>query len=171
MSQCTSKSDNFWPQGGRDQTHNFVEDCIEYVVGPISSAVTSLVRPFKEQSSTSSAESFFVEEVLNHFHTLGAKINSPSIVGEYLRNYPEIAELSKKVSDEVYRYFDFRAKLYLEVRDHDDPDSEYLALYIRVPEYNDSVMERIEEIRERYYSSLNDMAGWFLFTTDFCHPR
>jgi hypothetical protein len=141
------------------------------VVEPISSAVTTLARTFKEQNSTSSAESSFAEEVLNHFNMLGAKIILPAMVGAYLRKYPEIAELAKKVSMEVYQNFDFRAKLYLEVRDYDDPDSEYLALIIRVPEYNDSVMGRIEEIRESYYSSLDDMTGWFLFTTDFYPPR
>jgi len=171
MSICISKSDSFWPQGRRDQTHNFIENCVECVVEPISSVYTILVKPFREQKSTSSAESLFVEEILNHFYMRGDKIISPSIVSGYLRNYPEIAELSKKVSDEVFLYFDFRAKLSLEVRDYDDPNSEYLALNVRVPEYDDSVMERIEEIRENYYQSLNEMTGWFLLTTDFIPTR
>jgi len=75
------------------------------------------------------------------------------------------------VSDEVYQYFDFRAQLSLEVQDEGVPDSEYLTIYVRVPEYDDSVMDRIREIRECYYDSLSEMTGWFILTTDFSPPR
>jgi hypothetical protein len=171
MSLCISKSDISWPQGRRNQTHNFLESCMECVVEPISSVYTILARPFKEQNTTSSAESIFAEEILNHFYMRGDKIISPLRVSEYLRNYPEIAELSKRVSDEVHQYFDFRAQLSLGVQDDGVPDSDYLTIYIRVPEYDNSVMDRIRMIRESYYDLLNNMTGWFLLTTDFSPPR
>jgi len=122
-------------------------------------------------SSTGGSISVPVEDILRHFRALKAKIEFPLKVRDYLYRYPEIAELSRKVSDVVYQYFDFRAQLSLEIEDDEVPDSEYLVIYIRVPEYDNSVMDRIRKIRESYYDSLNNMNGWFLLTTDFAHPR
>jgi hypothetical protein len=122
-------------------------------------------------SSTGGTISDPIECILRNFRTLGVTIVTSSTVFEYLYNYPDIAKLSSDVSTRVYQIFDSSAQLFLEVRDSDDPYSEYLALIIRVPEYNDLVMERIEGIRESYYSLLDDMTGWFLFTTDFYPSR
>lgn len=121
--------------------------------------------------STEGSISVTVEDVLRHFRALKAKIVSPLKVRDYLYRYPEIAELSRKVSNAVYQYFDFRAQLFMEIEDDEVPDSEYLVIYIRVPEYDNSVMDRIRKIRESYYDSLNNTTGWFLLTTDFAHPR
>lgn len=122
-------------------------------------------------SLKSSAISDPIEDILINLHELGVTVVSSFKVFEYLYKFPDVAKLSGEVSNLVYQYFDSNAKLHLEVRDPDDPDCEYLALIIRLPEYNDGVMEQIEKIRERYYSLLDDIAGWFLFTTDFRPPR
>ncbi len=113
------------------------------------------------------AMSILIENILNHFLALRAEIVSPSKVLEYLYQYPEIAELSKYVSDLVYRHFDFKTQLSLEIINDEDNDGDYLALYLRVPKYDESVMDRIKIIQERYYPLLSQMSGWFLFTTDF----
>lgn len=129
--------------------------------------------PLSDEALLSTGGSILVpvEDILRHFDALKAKIASPRKVRDYLYRYPEIAELSRKVSDAVYQYFDFRVQLSIEIEDDDVPDSEYLVMYIRVPEYESSVMDRIRKIRESYYNSLNTTAGWFLLTTDFAHPR
>lgn len=121
--------------------------------------------------STSSSELAPAEDILDYFSRSKAKIVKPSKVRDYFRRYPEIAELSRDVSKLVHRRFDFRAQLSLEIQNDDVPDSEYLTIYIRVPEYDNSVMDRIREIRECYYDSLNNLTGWFLLTTDFSRPR
>ncbi|MCX6670188.1 MAG: hypothetical protein NTV25_10365 [Methanothrix sp.] len=131
---------------------------------------------FLEQENDPTGEesvsvSVLIEDILRHFRTLGVKIVSSSVVFEYLYHYPEIAKLSRDVSNLVYQYFDFKAQLLLDVRDYNDPDSAYLTLCVRVPVYDDSVMERIEKIREGYYHLLNEMTGWFLLTTDYIPTR
>ena len=121
--------------------------------------------------SKTNSEATRVEETLKYFHNLKGIVENPSRVRQYLYRYPDIAKLARFVSDEVYQYFDFRAQLSLEVQDEGVPDSEYLTIYVRVPEYDDSVMDRIREIRECYYDSLSEMTGWFILTTDFSPPR
>ena len=95
----------------------------------------------------------------------------PSKVRNFLYSHPDIAGLANIVSEKVYDNFDIGVQLSLEIEDDDVPNSEYLVLNVRVPEYDNSVMDRIRKIRERYYDSLDDMSGWFLLTTDYCSPR
>jgi len=129
----------------------------------------------KQEDDLPQKESFAmsaqVEYILRYFEMLGARIESPSKVRDYLYRYPGIAILAGFVSEKVYDSFDFNAQLSFEVQDDEVPDSEYLTIYVRVPEYNHSVMDRIRKIRESYYDSLNNMTGWFLLTTDFSSPR
>ncbi len=121
--------------------------------------------------STSSSELAPVEDILNYFRRSRTKIVMPSKIRDYLLRYPEIAELSRDVSELVHERFDSSAQLSLEIQDDYNPDYEYLALYIRVPDYDDSVMERIRQIREQYAELLAEMTGWFLLTTDFAPTR
>jgi hypothetical protein len=159
MGYCVSKF---------DQVGESLQPIVELFTTPYSKLREAFER---QHPSTASSDCVLVEEILSHFKTLNAEIELPSKVRSYLYRYPEIAELARNVSDLVYQYFDFKAQLSIEVRDDGDQDSEYLIFYIRVPEYDDNVMGRIREIRERYYDSLNEVAGWFLLTTDFAAPR
>lgn len=122
-------------------------------------------------SSTGASISDQIEGILRYFRSLGANIVSPNEVRDYLDRYPEIIEISRNVFDAVYQYFDFKAQLSLEIEDDEVPNSEYLVMYIRLPEYDNSVMDRIREIRDSYYALLDNTTGWFLLTTDFGSPR
>lgn len=130
---------------------------------------------FEQDDDFTKEESFAmsvpIENVLRYFLRLGAKIESPSMVRDYLYRYPDIAKLARFVSEQVYSSFDFMAQLSLEIEDDEVPGSEYLVIYVRVPEYDHSVMNRIRKIRESYYDLLDITTGWFLLTTDFSHPR
>jgi hypothetical protein len=121
--------------------------------------------------STAGLDSTFVEETLSNIRAMNAKIESPSKVRGYLDRYPEITEILSIVSEQVYQYFDYKAQLYLNINDDDGADSEYLALYLRVSNYDESVMHRIEKIQKDYYPLLDNATGWFLFTTDFLLPE
>lgn len=112
-----------------------------------------------------------VEKALNYFHNIKAIIEEPSEVRRYLYRYPEIAELAQFVSEQVYHNFDSDAQLCLGVNGDEYRDSEYLALFIRLPKYDDNAMDRIEKIQKSYFDLLSTMTGWFLFATDFSPSR
>ncbi len=125
----------------------------------------------KMHPTTAGFDSISIEETLSNIYAMNAKIESPSKVRVYLERYPEITEILSVVSEQVYQYFDYKAQLYLNINDDGDADSEYLALYLRVPNYDESVMDRIEKIQKYYYHLLDNATGWFLFTTDFLPPE
>lgn len=120
-----------------------------------------------DDSLATSAELIRVEEVLKYFSNIKAIIEEPSKVRRYLYSHPEIADLSHLVAEQVYQYFDSSTQLCLCINDDDKPDCGYLALFLRAPNYDDSVMDRIEKIQKSYFGLLSTMTGWFLFTTDF----
>jgi hypothetical protein len=116
---------------------------------------------------STSVESIRAEEILNYFCDIKAIIEEPSEVRRYLYYHPEIGDLSRFVAEQVYNYFDSNTQLCLCINDGDKPGSEYLALFLRVSRYDDSVMDLIEKIQKSYFALLSEMTGWFLFTTDF----
>jgi len=119
-------------------------------------------------ASTCGAETIPIENFLIYYYAWGAKIRNPDKVRDYLLHYPEIAELARFVFESVYRSFDHKTQLILELQDDDIPNSDYLAAMIRVPEYDNEFVDQMRTIREKYYDFLNKANGWFLLTTDFC---
>jgi hypothetical protein len=133
-----------------------------------------LIEPMFEYNlgvSTDSTETIPIENFLAYYSAWGARIPNPHALRDYLRRYPEIAELTRFVFESIYRCFDYKTQLSLEVQDDEAPDSEYLAALIRSPEYDDKFIDQMRTIREKYYSFLNKSNGWFLLTTDFCPPE
>jgi hypothetical protein len=163
------KSDLYRLQG----TLSHAESCLQDVAEPIFSLYSELRMKFEKQNSqTICADSAFIEETLNHLHTIGAKIDAPSEVRKYFYKYTGIAELAWIISDQVCQMFDSNTQLSISViDDEDEPDNEYLAIYLRAQSYDDCVMDKIVKIQESYYDSLSQMTGWLLFTTDFTLPR
>jgi hypothetical protein len=49
-------------------------------------------------------------------------------------------------------------------------DDEYLALYVRLSRYDDTVMERIAAAEAEYLDRLAGKSGWIQLTTDFRTP-
>ncbi|MFZ2471822.1 MAG: hypothetical protein WAW52_07765 [Methanothrix sp.] len=154
-------------------TLSHAESCLQEMAEPILSIYSELRMKFEKQNSqTICAESAFIEETLNHLHTMGAQIETPSEVRNYFYKYSDIAKLAWVVSDQVCQMFDSNTQLSISVIDEEDePDTEYLAIYLRTQSYDDCVMAKIVKIQESYYDSLSQMTGWLLFTTDFTLPR
>lgn len=117
------------------------------------------------------SDSDLVEDVIKHFHNKNIRMEKLSIIRDYFYYFPDIAELSMNVTDMVKSKFDSETQLSLEMHGERNSESEYIALCIRMSSYDDSVMERIRNIREEYAESLTEMNGWFLLTTDFMPPR
>ncbi|MDQ1327006.1 MAG: hypothetical protein QG641_286, partial [Candidatus Poribacteria bacterium] len=50
-------------------------------------------------------------------------------------------------------------------------DDQYLTLYVRQSKYEETIMDKIEEIRLPYSDELADKTGYLLLTTDFQFPK
>lgn len=155
-----------------------VSDCIYVWDTNKKEMITHKIKedPFNIECERSSAfalnsEFMHVEKFLKGFQKFRGVIENPSEVRDYLYRHPDILNLASFVCGLVYRNFDSNIQLLIDINDNDEPHSEYLALFLRAPYYDDSVMDRIEKIQNNYFDLLGGMTGWFLFTTDFQLPR
>lgn len=99
-----------------------------------------------------------------------ARIARESRIREYLSLFPDIADVASYAVEAARRRFP-HAQLVLDVYQDPEIDDEYLVLYVRMPHYDDSVMERIAAAEAEYLDMLADKSGWIQLTTDFRTPN
>jgi len=97
---------------------------------------------------------------------LGLSIPDQTSVIDYLVCHLDMMDILAEIADKVHQRFDANSQFSLEVVSDSDAD-EYMTIYVRQPAYDNSVMERIREIRREYSPSLANKSGWFLLTTDY----
>jgi hypothetical protein len=97
---------------------------------------------------------------------LGLSIPNQSLVIDYLVRHLDMMDILATIARKVHQRFDASSQFSLEIVSDSDAD-EYMAVYVRQPAYDDSVMERIREIRSEYSPLLANKSGWFLLTTDY----
>jgi hypothetical protein len=95
--------------------------------------------------------------------------NEPQI-RKYLLQFVDLAEVVPHALEATRRRFP-EAQLVLDVYRDPEIDDEYLALYVRLSHYDDSVMERIAAAEAEYLHMLVDKSGWIQLTTDFRVPN
>lgn len=101
---------------------------------------------------------------------LDIKIPDYSDVMDYLILYPDILDLLLDACSSAKKEFQRQAQLSLEVFKDPESDDKYLTLYVRQEQYDTNILERIENISEKYYESLGGKRGWFIINTDFSFP-
>jgi hypothetical protein len=94
--------------------------------------------------------------------------NTPRI-REYLLQFVDLAEVVSHAVEAAKQHFP-EAQLVLEVYRDPEIDNEYLALYVRLSRYDDTVMERIAAAEAEYLDRLAGKSGWIQLTTDFRTP-
>ena len=100
----------------------------------------------------------------------GVQLSSESRIREYLLRFADTAEVVSHAVEAAQRRFP-EALLVLDVYRDPEIDDEYLALYVRLSHYDDSVMERITAAESEYLEMLADKSGWIQLTTDFRTPN
>jgi len=111
-----------------------------------------------------------IEDTFSELKKLGVKIPSLARVRNYLLNYSDITDILHPVCQSIREYLGCEAEISLEVYEDPEIEDEYLTLYIRVPKYDNKVMDYIKNIRKEYEDALTSMKGWLLITTDFKKP-
>jgi hypothetical protein len=89
-------------------------------------------------------------------------------VRDYLVSHLDMVDILPIVTEKIHQKFGAGSEFSLKIAP--DEDDEYLAITIRSPTYDDSVMDRIREIRKEYSPLLVNKSGWFLLTTDYRSP-
>jgi hypothetical protein len=101
----------------------------------------------------------------------GIEVVAPRDVGVYLDAHPDLAQLVPALCARARREFGTDAELILEVYHDPEIDDHYLSLEVRLPSYDETIMERIASVSEPFDEQLCQASGYFLVNTSFRTPR
>jgi len=112
------------------------------------------------------------------------RVKNPKLVRRYLRKFNDMIDVVPEAVNAAKRHFP-EAQLVLELYQDPEIDDRHLVLYVRLWNYDESVMERVriargelrsfidrlEEAEKEFLHHLVDKRGWIQLTTDFQKPE
>ena len=120
-----------------------------------------------EQTSSLVAE---INSLLNQLQESGVYLGRQDEIREYLLQFPDLIEVIPLAVNAALGHLP-EAQLFLEVYCDPEIEDQYLILYARVQNYDESVIERIEAAEEEYIDLLISKEGWLQLSTDFRKPE
>ncbi len=121
------------------------------------------------QSSTTS----LMKEIYNTLKEIeqaGIHIKHEEEVKEYLQKFPDIMDVLIKASASVKKYFP-KAEIVLDIYNDKEIEDRYLIINVRLEEYDESFLERLEKAESEFIKELSNRNGWLQLTTDFGKPQ
>lgn len=112
-----------------------------------------------------------IEAALKDLQGIAVGITQSEKVRDYLLRYTDMTSLIPLVCGMVRKKFDVDTYLSLEVYRDPEIEDEYLVLYVRQEDYDERLMDKIEEVCDEYEEMLSGKSGWLLVTTDFSPPH
>jgi len=130
-----------------------------------ASIVMEEIKPLSKRSPEDVSIVIEIESVLELLAE-NVRLHDPNRIREYLLRFTEIIDVVPRAVDAARRHFP-EAQLIMEV--YEDPEIEdcYLVLYVRLKQYDDSFVERLEKAEAEFLDHLADKEGWLQLTTDF----
>jgi len=112
-----------------------------------------------------------VKDILENLKAMHVMIPESSEVSEYLLAHLDLSCLIPMICSKLIKTFSEDAKLFLEIYRDPEIHDEYLTLYIRKNEYEEMILDRIDETMSEFEPALGSASGWLLVTTDFLLPK
>ena len=98
------------------------------------------------------------------------KVPKPAAVAAFLDGRPQLAQIVADMAPAILAEFAGEpSQVLLAVYEDPEIDDRYLVYYVRLPEYEDSIMDRLDRVAEPFEARRGESGEWVLVTTDF-HP-
>jgi len=91
-------------------------------------------------------------------------------IRDYIAEFPDLIGVIPQAVQAVKKHLP-EAQLILKVYRDPEVEDRYLVLYVRLPRYDEKVLERIEAAETEFIDRLADVKGWLQVTTDFGEPE
>jgi len=111
-----------------------------------------------------------IEKLFNWLRQKAIVIRQPAVVRDYLLRYPDTIDVLPSLCRTALEQFGIGMQLSLEPYRDPEIDDEYLTLYVRQKEYDERIMDIIDEVCSAHEEELSEMSGWLVVTTDFRPP-
>jgi len=107
-----------------------------------------------------------IESLLEWLKKRKVRLSRVGEILDYLFAFPDLIEVIPLAVEAVYRHLP-EANLTLCLYTDPEIEDRYPVLYVRLDQYDDSVMERIEAAENEFINILSEKEGWLQITTDF----
>lgn len=111
-----------------------------------------------------------VKDLLDVLKAMHVIIPKTSEVSEYLLAHLDLSCMIPMICSKLIKAFSEDAKLSLEIYRDPEIHDEYLTLYVRKNEYEEMILDRIDDVMSEFEPALGSASGWLLVTTDFLLP-
>ena len=122
-------------------------------------------------SQTNPAITAQIEKVLNLILHQNILIPHPDSLRNYLLQHLDMLNGLPLICKIAVDRVDSSSQLSLEVYQDPEIQDEYLTLYVRQSQYDESISKLIDDITEECQHYLSDSEGWLIVTTDFRPPQ
>jgi hypothetical protein len=117
----------------------------------------------KKKNKNSTVANWRIDSLLNN---LPIKVNNKESICDYLNKFPDIIDIIPKAVSAARVYFP-DAQIVLDLYIDPEIDDKYLVLYVRLKEYEGSIIELLDKARLEILDELKDKKGWIQITTDY----
>lgn len=118
-----------------------------------------------------SSITYWVELILDWLMHNKFIIQQPAEVREYLIQHSDLTNVLLYICATARKRMGTQTQLSLEMYHDPEIKDEYLTLYARQQQYDEQILNLIEEICTQHEIALTNSSGWLLVTTDFQPPR
>lgn len=122
-----------------------------------------LTSVMKKKDKNSTVANWRIDSLLN---SLPIKVNDKESICDYLNKFPDIIDIIPKAVSATREYFP-DAQIVLDLYIDPEIDDKYLVLYVRLKEYEGSIIELLDKARLEILDELKDKKGWIQITTDY----
>ena len=112
-----------------------------------------------------------IEHTFNKLSLDHVKIPEPAEIRRYLVHHPDLVDILPGLCTTIGQRFAKDIQISLEFYRGPAPGEGYLTIYVRQQQYDDRILNLIDEIHEEYRDALDEREGWLVITTDFRPPR
>ena len=117
----------------------------------------------KKKNKNSTVANWRIDSLLNN---LPIKVNNKESICDYLNKFPDIIDIIPKAVSAARVYFP-DAQIVLDLYIDPEIDDKYLVLYVRLKEYEGSIIELLDKARLEILDELKNKKGWIQITTDY----
>jgi hypothetical protein len=98
-------------------------------------------------------------------------VPDPSVVVTYLGAHPDLIDIVRDLAATlVHEFRDERSEIELSVYEDPEIDDRSLTFYVRLPEYDESLMPRLDAVTEKFDERFTNSDDFVLVTTDYYPP-
>lgn len=158
-----------YPGGGEVEVEFFDQEGNTIGVERVSVELLRKVRRMKKNNKHSKKAK--INELIESLvQDPQVRVKNPDEVKKYLMKFSDIIDLVPKVVEISKKHFP-ESQLVLALYLDPEIDDQYLVLYVRLNEYKEDFVERVDEAEAEFLNDLVDKKGNIFLTTDFRKPE